>query len=143
MSASDRAQEIMDRAYEAWQAHPETSFDDFGDLWNAAQRVVVPFGNLNQQVENGGFLQWEGNGYAKRDLGYLLHKTSGKGGALGEVHKLLLKFRARSDGRRSWYEVPDDDEDGRETYDDLDSRYYAIDQDQLWREVMELADRMA
>jgi hypothetical protein len=87
---SDRHQEIMDEAYDRWQAHNKIgrkviedhgqdwynehrnstakfllwSMEDFWAQLSPREMVAVFTGNLNQQVQNGGWLQWHDNGYS-------------------------------------------------------------------------------
>lgn len=60
--AENVLQPIMDRAYTKW---PQDShdFEDFLMVLDITERRVVAIGKLNQQVENGGFVQWRDNGY--------------------------------------------------------------------------------
>jgi hypothetical protein len=53
-------QGLMDAAYTTFG---NKSYDDFMFDLPVNQRMAVLLGNLNYQVENGGFRQWIGNGY--------------------------------------------------------------------------------
>jgi len=55
-------QQIMDQAYKKWT---DKSWDlsDFINVLDRVEREAVVLGKLNQQVENGGFMQWIDNGY--------------------------------------------------------------------------------
>jgi hypothetical protein len=57
------AQAVMNGAYEKWQNG--WSYENFLDHLTYLERCVVVTGNLNYQVENGGFMQWYDNGYHK------------------------------------------------------------------------------
>lgn len=56
-------QELVDAAYDGWQLTPRKSYDDFIFDLPVDQKEAVLIGNLNYQVENGGFSQWFSNGY--------------------------------------------------------------------------------
>lgn len=56
-------QELMDAAYDGWQANPRKTYRDFLFDLPVDQKEAVLIGNLNYQVENGGFSQWILNGY--------------------------------------------------------------------------------
>ena len=73
-------QAIMDIAYALWQSkegqnwtHKEM-LEQVTDGYGFISRLAVQLGNLNYQVENGGWIQWYDNGYG-----------SGTGG-FGDVH---------------------------------------------------------
>jgi hypothetical protein len=58
-------QALMDVAYDRWQTNPHIkSFKDMLNTCTPKERAACILGKLNQQVENGGFLQWVDNGYA-------------------------------------------------------------------------------
>lgn len=58
-------QELMTAAYDRYQR--DWSKAEFEAQLSAAERPAVLIGNFNYQVENGGFSQWLGNGYATRE----------------------------------------------------------------------------
>lgn len=58
-----RIQAIMTRAYEKYGDN--MSYMDFLASLTELERKAVVIGNLNYQVENGGFMQWDDNGYSK------------------------------------------------------------------------------
>lgn len=62
---SDVHQELMIEAYDQWKENQDWSSDEFVSRLDYAHRVAVLTGNLNYQVENGGFDQWHFNGYSK------------------------------------------------------------------------------
>ena len=71
-------QALMDQAYQRWENGDLRllSYDEFVDRLPELQRIAVTLGNLNYQVENGGFQQWVENGYSTQlgnILGYLQH----------------------------------------------------------------------
>lgn len=59
-------QELMDKAYDEWKKHPGLSYEEFLAGLDAKEEQAVLLGNLNYQVQNGGFDQWVFNGYASR-----------------------------------------------------------------------------
>lgn len=52
---------LMDQAYDRWSAG--MSKEDFVNQLVGLEVFAVHYGNLNHQVENGGFAQWQGNQY--------------------------------------------------------------------------------
>lgn len=92
-------QKLMDEVYDYWKAQRDSgnqitryeALENFSDLHHAA----VIMGNLNYQVCNGGFAQWDDNGYSD-DL-EALKEICDKGIELGlsdfvELKKILLDF---------------------------------------------------
>ena len=59
-------QPIVDTAYELYEANDSWSFGEFLMHLDVKQRNVVAIGKLNQQVCNGGFMQWRDNGYDEK-----------------------------------------------------------------------------
>lgn len=65
-------QAAMDGAYLRYQSNPTWSQQQFWDQLTGRERFAVFIGNMNYQVENGGFLQWWDNGYATDEtVGYI------------------------------------------------------------------------
>ena len=52
---------LMNRAYDTWE--PEEDYTEFLERLDSLHRDAVVLGNLNYQVENGGWIQWYLNGY--------------------------------------------------------------------------------
>lgn len=73
-------QETMDKAYAVWQSQDAASYLDFLRELDGRSRFAVVLGNLNQQVQNGGWSQWVGNGYALAigDVLWALQKLDSK-----------------------------------------------------------------
>lgn len=73
---ADKIQELMDEAYDIWKSKPDFSREDLFDLISFKHKAAVVLGNLNYQVENGGFVQWISNGYClnMNDLKRVLRK---------------------------------------------------------------------
>lgn len=65
---SEIHQKLMDEAYELWEKYDIHSKKDFLNKVNEKlgelHFYAVITGNLNYQVENGGFIQWIDNGYS-------------------------------------------------------------------------------
>lgn len=60
-------QALCNIAYERWQEGGDLNdktYDVFVEQLDDIFRIAVELKNLNYQVENGGFLQWEDNGYS-------------------------------------------------------------------------------
>jgi hypothetical protein len=55
-------QELMDNAYDKWQ--DKMKYEEFLSELDTKEKHAVLLGNLNYQVQNGGFYQWVDNGYA-------------------------------------------------------------------------------
>jgi hypothetical protein len=126
----DRTQRLMDGAYDRWQTQKDTmTRQEFWDQLDADERVAVFLGNLNYQVENGGFSQWLDNGYATLEtVGFIGRTCVGMCTASSmAVHGLLCEFEAACGGT-----VDVRSGEYTESYADfdrlgaLDSRYYAV-----------------
>jgi len=67
MTDTSLIQKLMDEAYDKWQDN-DWSKQDFRNyiskIMSREHLIAVQVGNLNYQVENGGFLQWHDNGYS-------------------------------------------------------------------------------
>ncbi len=126
---TDRHQELMDRAYDRWQSEDNNwSKQDFYDQLDAKERLAVFTGNFNYQVCNGGFGQWDGNGYASSEvIGYLqrLLKRIDTENSL-KVLALLERFRRARETFKDYGEDDEAHEDYVDKLDDLDTAFYAI-----------------
>jgi hypothetical protein len=128
----------MTTAYARWEGTGWTK-QEFWDKLNAPERFAVYVGNLNYQVENGGWSQWLGNQYATPEtLGYLLRTVlqmtlgpDDQSTVSAKVHAMLQDFRKRvSDSDMAvGYMVSGDEEDNSDWLHDLDTRYYAVNAD--------------
>jgi hypothetical protein len=69
-------QRLMNSAYARWQATEGMTQAEFWSGLSLAERVAVFAGNLNYQVENGGFVQWYDNGYSacREELRFICHR---------------------------------------------------------------------
>ncbi len=131
-------QTIMNIMYEQWQKENAMSYSDilnwFGTTYGSLAKFAVLIGKYNQQVCNGGHIQYFDNGYA-----------DGKGGFMSDhdpsipLHKELIKLftNANLDDDISQqvlrilkcFEIELDEEEELEDFSylsTLDSRYYQI-----------------
>jgi hypothetical protein len=61
----DFIQDHMNAAYARWQQDDnDWDYEDFLEQCSKVERACVIVGNMNYQVENGGWGQWDGNGYS-------------------------------------------------------------------------------
>jgi hypothetical protein len=120
-------QTLMNQAYARWQAleHQQWSQEDFWDQLDSKERFAVFLGNLNHQVQNGGFLQWWSNGYATPEtFGYIkracnrIGTDSAKqvGNMVTCAEDICEEYNA---GEVSWRDMND-------TFSSLDPIFYAI-----------------
>lgn len=67
---------IMDQSYDIWK-NKSMSRDEFLSKLSDYEKLAVKFGNFNYQVENGGLMQWDCNGYSEdlEDLQEFLTKS--------------------------------------------------------------------
>lgn len=97
----DVIQELMNEAYDKWQKGWSRS--DFLEYvkknLSEEHYIAVIFGNLNYQVENGGFNQWDFNGYSEDldDLLYYIKEIPGEESKT--VEDLLLEFKKCKEDR--------------------------------------------
>ncbi len=111
-------QTVMDGAYNAYKANPEWSLDQFYFNLAPIERRAVALGNLNYQVNNGGFMQWIDNGYAEASrsaLRVILGEIEGEAGYEQLRKALKLALAAPTSGNDSYYD-----------YDAADESYYAL-----------------
>lgn len=62
---NDLWQYIMNSSYEIWHSDPSLSRIQFLDKLSSYEKLAVQLGNFNYQVENGGLMQWDENGYSE------------------------------------------------------------------------------
>ncbi len=75
-------QELMNNAYEKWNNNQEWDLDEFFNSLNYEEKIAVAVGDLNYQVENGGWYQYYDNGYFDVEARWLNN----------ELYKLKPKF---------------------------------------------------
>lgn len=113
-------QDLMHGAYKKWR-HPLRYVQFLMEL-DVKERRAVVLGNLNYQVENGGFLQWRDNGY-DANLSFVYDAINAIGTDLSKQVCVLVEKACVET------EAPYDDEEREETqgvFDALDKEYYAI-----------------
>lgn len=131
---SELFQATMDRAYDRWQANQGMTQQAFWDQLDADERIAVFCGNLNYQVENGGFAQWFDNGYATDEtLGFLLRFTGTHSGeAMKAVNQILYEFshavaRCGLDLNDGWRNMDEEDAEWfMDLIDPLNDRFYKV-----------------
>jgi hypothetical protein len=124
---TESIQALMDQAYARFDRG--MSLEQFWDQLNADERVAVFVGNLNYQVENGGFMQWMDNGYATDEVvGFLTRLFNNRIGteATREVAELIKQAYRFADEIRNY----DFDEADREL-DKLDRKFYELNAEML------------
>jgi len=105
--------------------------------------AAVILGNMHYQIGNGGWAQYEGNGYSSSvDAARALYEGAVNVGIEGaeKVVALIDEFKKRKgDASRSggYYGDEYDDEDEGDIYDDLDTRYYAIEGSALMQAMLD------
>lgn len=128
ITSTDQAIEILQPVMDAaFQTIGTDFFESINALPNKI-RVVVHIGKLYQQVTNGGFMQWLGNGYDDKFVVSALRQvntpTSLK--ALSLVHNAMSAAPDKS----IRCEDEDDFEFINKFFDKLDDKFYELD-DQL------------
>lgn len=128
---SDYHQELMDKAYDQWHKNPHWSKKQFYLSLDPKSRAAVVFGNLNYQVENGGFYQWFDNSYGKESKEFLYFALDKMSKSLIEEESLAAKemiellnqvFEIQSDEKES----NDFDEESYGNFEEMDNRFYQI-----------------
>jgi len=109
-------QKIMDSAYEKYTSN--LSYEDFVRQLNHIERTAVLTGNLNYQVENGGFIQWHHNAYSSCADELFSVLKSIKAPSANTVLEVIGDVLSRFD------EISDHQENV--SFNDLDKRYDAI-----------------
>lgn len=137
-------QQLMDSAYELCQKHKNWDKDDFFDHLDYIQKVAVALGNLNYQVENGGFSQWGFNGYAEIHYGFLSRLKVDATQYPKLTEALSLMDKAYPFLRKS-FQFPDENENEEVEYyvntlDRCDSEYYKLNDitDEMEKFIIEL-----
>lgn len=136
---SSEIQKIMDTAYARWNSGDlqNLNYKEFVDALSLREKIVVVFGNLNYQVYNGGFAQWQGNGYdvVAPVLVEALGKLPKYGPEVAALVKHLVNEKERfenlyADYRQDYemwgWDIPH--EPDREDFDDEESYEAAVDE---------------
>jgi len=131
-------QDLMDESYDLWQSEEGKNWNhkDFLDnLPSVVHKYAVILGNLNQQVENGGFEQWYGNNYGERDDEILVKEILPQIGTqnAAKVSDLIeIAMSIRADELRGTTEYEDEEfENVWENHGDIDGIYYGINEEFL------------
>lgn len=134
-----RTQEVMNKAYDRWQ-NTGWSQDEFWAQLSLRERIAVFVGKLNQQVENGGFSQWNYNSYSdcSDELIKFLRAIGPTGRQVADmVIEALSRIATCEPGHYDtvmvWDEELEEDvedeewvEDEMEDLDDLDTLFYTL-----------------
>lgn len=115
-------QTSVNAAYSRWQANSSWSMEDFWDSLDAKERFAVFLGNLNYQVENGGFSQWFFNRYGCQQTVSYIERACARIGTVYTKQVAMLVTEA-------WQlhqEGNDDDEDGCDPLSTLDEAFYKV-----------------
>jgi Domain of unknown function (DUF4375) len=119
---------IMDTAYKMYELNPRWGFGEFQMNLDVKVRNVVSIGKLNQQVCNGGFMQWRDNGYNENPE-FLLQALRALGTSTA-MEVLALVNDALDIDTDTSDEYGDEDEDKfdavSEEFDALDEAFYKV-----------------
>ncbi len=163
-------QDLMNLFYNHWQAlsaevtaHNDAQTDRSGaafmrdpnqgeiaSVFPTKVNMAVILGNHHYQVGNGGWMQWDDNGYsASVDALYNLYEAAEKAGIedAGKVVDMINEFRVIKSDEQSYRdncsaEEEVDHEFQGSPYDNLDTRYYAIDGQKLMQEMLDQFDTL-
>ena len=126
---------IMHNAYEVWQNNNMTR-EEFLSSLTPYEEMAVKFGNFNYQVENGGLMQWDLNGYSE-DLEYLQEFLSNcdylKRNKFLEILESFSTVKDAIGNLNKYDDWYDEDENTRwKSLDVFDKEYYSFKDD--WNE---------
>lgn len=110
-------QSLMDSAYDKWETG---SYHEFLMRLDFLERSAVVLGNLNYQVENGGFSQWMFNGYNEGSLFLTFVLDDINTEISKQVKGLVVEAMHR------FNDYPGVNCADVDNLDDLDSDYYAV-----------------
>jgi len=124
-------QGLMDKAYKKWQSGElkGVSSEEFINALPENEATAVRIGNMNYQVENGGWMQWWDNGYGPRDIDYLVNffNKHAEYSSFAEMEDLINKVKQESEqpgeeecdhcGGAGGYDEDDDESDTSTWYD--------------------------
>lgn len=99
---------------EAYDNGKHATYEAFLDTLDMPHRRAVVLGNLNYQVENGGFSQWILNGYSGGSVCLFSALTK-----IGTPAALAVKLLVKS-------AIANSDEDDEAVYNKLDTAYYKL-----------------
>ena len=133
--ATNRTQELMDQAYDRWGEDNTMSKEDFWATLSPREKVAVFCGNLNGQVGNGGFGQWDCNRYSDCavELSGILRRLGPTGRkAAAIVEEAMRRIEDAKEANESQDRCARDDEDDGYEEDeeahlsDLDDKYWEM-----------------
>ncbi len=125
----EKLQAIMTTVYDRWRGSAtHMSKQEFWDGLSPNERIVVFCSNLNQQVCNGGFVQWHDNDFATEEvLDFLIPLCGSMDTKSGTIVQMLLQeFREE---QATFVDSDGDDEDQTNFHmasEVLSSRFYEI-----------------
>jgi len=138
-SLTDNWQVLMDAAYKKWEGKDWTYARFLVEI-ERKERIAVLLGNLNYQVENGGFRQWVDNGYAlnAREIIAILMTIGGPGSIkVAEMVKQIAKHVDLTKTKVGWSdywkrytnrfgESSDEPTEGEKLAETLDNPFYDL-----------------
>jgi hypothetical protein len=102
-------QKLMTEAYERWRETPQWTMQAFWDQLSDEERYAVFIGNMNYQVENGGWIQWVDNRYGNEETcQYLIEACKKIGTESAIAVKVLIELVKE---RLAELQNPDPDDD--------------------------------
>lgn len=123
-------QSLMDAAYDRWEANEAWSQDRFWLDLSFPESVAVFVGNLNYQVTNGGFSQWDFNGYSdgkSQLLGVLSEIGTDTAGEVARMINRVMKASAAQPDEGGWSAQSPRDRIAEK----VDDEFYAINEQLL------------
>lgn len=115
-------QYLVGRAYDRWHSEwQDFTYGHFVNRLDYAERLAVLTGNLNYQVENGGWVQWFDNRYGDHasTIRSMLLPYVEKHPSVGEVVRLMDRAVILWNHHKDNDHWPDE-------FNTLDTAYYAI-----------------
>lgn len=138
-------QAIMNRAYDRWQKskNPHWTMQQFWDQLDPQERFAVFTGKLNQQVENGGFLQWNMNEYGTPEVVDYLLETLPRLNTKAVLAVVELLKQYQDAAKMLDEEIDEGEAEATDTFmgnvEHLDTEYYAINE-QFMKDVQHALD---
>lgn len=134
----------MNQAYNKWGKEKNWNKQEFWDHINFQEKIAVALGNLNYQVENGGFEQWNDNGYYEIHCSFLVSLLTKIPQSEFPLLKQVLAFLEEVESiliqMNSW-EIEEDKDTRTECLDYLvtfDTKYYALPESEILKETSKL-----
>lgn len=157
-------QKLVNESYDAWELHDKEVMDEhvagninaitahkrmweFGDMLvhsDTLHQIACVLGKMNEQIENGGVIQWVDNGYAHASIDYLqdcLTDCGPVGQKIWGMLKPFLELYIDENGDKRHYDDECDYEEAYNLSDGLSDEFYAVSDD--WHnEVYALLERL-